>query len=564
MSSSDPSAIDPDPLAPDALPWLGAYPAGVPATIDPDAYASLWALVAAACEQYRERVAFTCMGRSLRYGEVARLSAAFAGFLTARGARKGDRVGLMMPNCLQYPIAMLGALRAGCVVVNVNPQYTPREVRHQLADAGVRILVVMDLSAHIVAEVAADVPVETYVVTSLGELLGWKGKVVDFVIRRVKGMVKPWRLAGAVGFRAALAHDPVPAAEVVGSDLAFLQYTGGTTGVAKGAMLTHRNLVANLLQVQAWCHSLRPATERVVTALPLYHVFALVANCLLFLHLGGENVLVPNGRDMTGLVKLLRRRRYTAMTGVNTLFSALLHTEGFDRVDFSGFKVWLGGGMAVHRSVAERWQAVTGQPLVEGYGLTEASPVVCVNRLDIGEYTGGIGFPVPSTEVAVLDERGARLGIDEPGELCVRGPQVMSGYWQRPTETAKVLVDGWLHTGDVACMDARGMFRIVDRMKDMIVVSGFKVFPSEIEEVVARLPGVREVGAIGVPDAEGNETVKLVIACSDPSLTAEAVIAHCRANLTRYKIPRVVEFRDSLPKSNVGKILRRELRDSAE
>ncbi len=558
MPSQDPAAIDP------AFAWLKAYPDGVPATIDPDAFGSLWDLAAAACARYADRVAFTCMGKSLRYRDLERASASFAGFLAERGVRKGDRVALMMPNCLQYPIAMLGALRAGCVVVNVNPQYTAREVQHQLTDAGARVLVVMDLSAKVVQDVADDVPVETYVVTSLGEMLGWKGKVVDFVLRRIKRVVKRWRLPGAVPFGTALACAPVPAATVRGDDLAFLQYTGGTTGVAKGAMLTHRNLVANLLQVQAWCNTLRPGVERVVTALPLYHVFALVANCLLFLHLGGENLLVPNGRDLKGLVRLMRRRRCTAMTGVNTLFSGLLHTEGFERIDFSGFRVCLGGGMAVHRSVAERWQEVTGHPLVEGYGLTEASPVVCVNRLDIASYTGGIGYPMPSTEVAVLGDGGLPLGVDEPGELCVRGPQVMRGYWQRPEETSKVLVDGWLHTGDVACMDETGLFRIVDRMKDMIVVSGFKVFPNEIEEVVARLPGVREVGAIGVPDAEGNESVKVVVARSDPSLTAEAVIAYCRANLTRYKVPRTVEFREALPKSNVGKILRRELRDGAK
>ena len=567
MPSPDPSAIDNVPLASDALPWLGAYPAGVPASIDPDAYGSLWALVAAACAQYRERVAFTCMGRSLRYGDVERLSAAFAGFLAARGARKGDRVGLMMPNCLQYPIAMLGALRAGCVVVNVNPQYTPREVQHQLADAGVRILVVMDLSAHIVAEVAADVPVETYVVTSLGELLGWKGKVVDFVVRRVKGMVKPWRLAEAVDFRAALAHDPVPAAEVVGSDLAFLQYTGGTTGVAKGAMLTHRNILANLEQTGIWISvSFKEGAEIVIAPLPMYHIFCLTST-LSFMKWGSLSVLITNPRDLPALVKEMGNWKFTTMTGVNTLFNGLLNTPGFAQLDFSALKVVVGGGAAVQKPVAERWQQVTGLCLTEAYGLTETSPGVCCVPLG-APWDGTIGLPVPSTEVSIRDDDFNELPVwsgagdieKYTGELCVCGPQVMKGYWNNPAETANVLRDGWLKTGDIGHLDDKGRVTITDRKKDMILVSGFNVYPNEIESVVAAHPGVLECAAVAVPDEKTGEAVKVVIVKKDPNLTRESVIEHCRTSLTSYKVPRHVEFRDALPKTPIGKILRRELR----
>ncbi|HLU38660.1 MAG TPA: AMP-binding protein [Planctomycetota bacterium] len=542
-------------------PWLGSYPPGVPAEIDPDSFPSLVAVAEDSFRRYRELPAFTCMGRTLTYAEVDALSGAFAAFLQQRGLRRGDRVALMMPNVLQYPICLLGTLRAGGVVVNVNPLYTPRELRDQLADAAPRVLVVMETSAHVYEQVEREVAVPEVVVTRFGDMLGWRGPLVDFAVRRLKKLVAPWSLPQASDFRAVIAAGGAPAhVELNGDDLAFLQYTGGTTGVAKGAMLTHRNVVANLLQVQAWCTPLQPGCERVVTALPLYHIFALVANALLFVRLGAHNLLIPNPRDLRGMVKTLQRWPFTAMTGVNTLFNALLHTPGFERVDFSGLKVCLGGGMAVHRSVAERWREVTGKPLIEGYGLTEASPVVCVNRLDVPEYTGSIGLPLPSTEIMVTDDHGRPAPPNTVGELCVRGPQVMRGYWQRPDETRKVLVDGWLHTGDIATIDERGYTRIVDRKKDMIVVSGFKVFPNEIEAIVAQLPGVAEVGAVGVPDAEGNESVKVVIVKRDPSLTEEQVLAHCREKLTRYKVPKTVEFRASLPKSNVGKILRRELR----
>jgi long-chain acyl-CoA synthetase len=533
----------------------------VGAHIDADAVPSLVAVAELACAQFKRLPAFTCMGRTLTYAQVDRMSAAFAAFLQARGLRKGDRVGLMMPNVLQYPIALLGTLRAGGVVVNINPLYTARELQHQLADAGVRALVMMETSAHTYADVARAVPVENVVVTGFGDLLAWKAPLVNFLVRRIKKLVAPWSIPGASSFGEALAGGGTPArVELGGDDLAFLQYTGGTTGVAKGAMLTHRNVVANLLQVQAWCTPFRPGQERVVTALPLYHIFALVANALLFLRLGGHNLLIPNARDLNGVVRTLARWPFTAITGVNTLFNSLLHTAGFAQLDFSQLKVCLGGGMAVHQSVATRWRQVTGKPLIEGYGLTEASPVVCINRLDIADYTATIGLPLPSTELAIKDDKGEVLPHGQPGELCVRGPQVMRGYWQRPEETSQVLIDGWLHTGDIATMDAQGYARIVDRKKDMIVVSGFKVFPNEIEGIVAQLPGVLECGAVGVPDGAGNETVKVVVVKRDQTLTVDTVMAHCRDNLTRYKVPRIVEFRDALPKSAVGKILRRELR----
>ncbi len=548
-------------LSADGKTWLSSYPAGMPSEIEVDAVPTLVAAVETAFAQFRKLPAFTCMGRTLTFAEVDRMSAAFAAFLQSRGLRKGDRVALMMPNVLQYPVALLGTLRAGGVVVNVNPMYTARELQHQLKDAAVSALVMMETSAHTYAEIAREVPIENVVVTSFGDLLGWRRPFVNFVVRRVKKLVAPWSVPGATGLLEALAGGGAPARVELGpDDLAFLQYTGGTTGVAKGAMLTHRNVVANLLQVQAWCTPFQSGRERVVTALPLYHIFALVANALLFLRLGGHNLLIPNARDLRAVVRTLARWPFTALTGVNTLFNGLLHTDGFAQLDFSRLKVCLGGGMAVHKSVATRWREVTGRPLIEGYGLTEASPVVCINRLDIDDYTGSIGLPMPSTEIAILDEQRKPAATGSAGELCVRGPQVMLGYWQKPDETEQVLIDGWLHTGDIAVMDEHGYARIVDRKKDMIVVSGFKVFPNEIEAVVAQLPGVLEVGAVGVPDDTGNESVKVVVVKRDPSLTVDAVLAHCRDNLTRYKVPRIVEFRASLPKSAVGKILRRELR----
>ncbi|MCE5233339.1 MAG: long-chain-fatty-acid--CoA ligase [Mizugakiibacter sp.] len=548
-------------------PWLAHYPSGVPAEIDTATYPSVVALFEEACERFRHRPAFSNFGRVLGYGDLDRLSARFAAFLTGElGFVKGDRIAIMMPNCLQYPIALFGALRAGMTVVNTNPMYTARELRHQLEDSGARAIVVLDNFAATVAEVLADTHVEHVVTTGLGDMLGFpKGALINFALKRIKKMVPPYRIDGAIRFNAALARGmrhPVPRPTLGHDDIAFLQYTGGTTGVAKGAMLTQRNMVANMLQAAAWVGTnVASGEEVVITALPLYHIFALTANCLTFMKFGGMNVLITNPRDMPGFVKELAKVRFSAITGVNTLFNGLLHTAGFDRLDFSRLHLTLGGGMAVQRAVAERWKKVTGCTLAEAYGLTETSPAVCINPLDLAEYNASIGLPVPSTDISIQDENGHSLPIGGVGELCVKGPQVMKGYWNRPDETAKVLTaDGWLHTGDIARMDERGFVYIVDRKKDMILVSGFNVYPNEVEDVVAQHPGVLEVAAVGVPDEHSGEAVKIFVVKKDPNLTEEDLRKHCHDALTGYKRPKYIEFRDSLPKSNVGKILRRELR----
>jgi len=554
----------------DERPWLANYPKGVPTQIDPDHYRSVAALLEESCDRFRHRPAFTNMGRSITYGDLDRLSATFAAFLVNDlKLAKGDRVALMMPNLLQYPIAIMAVLRAGLTVVNVNPMYTPRELQHQLVDSGASAIVVLDNFAHTVAEVIGNTACKHVVCTGVGDLLGFpKSAITNFVVRHVKKMVPPYSIPNAIRFNEALGRgtrSKLGKVDVGPDDLAFLQYTGGTTGVAKGAMLTHRNMVANMMQAYAWISpNMREGEEVVITALPLYHIFALTANFLTFARVGGFNHLITNPRDMPGFVRGIRKARFTALTGVNTLFAGLLNTPGFDQVDFSQLHLTLGGGMAVQRAVAERWKKVTGCTLAEAYGLTETSPAACINPLDLPEYNGSIGLPVPSTDVVVQDDDGNVLPIGEVGELCVRGPQVMKGYWNRPEETAKVLSpDGWLRTGDIARIEATGYVYIVDRKKDMILVSGFNVYPNEVEDVVAQMPGVLEVAAVGVPDEKSGEAVKLVIVKKDPSLTEEAVRAHCKANLTGYKLPRYVEFRDSLPKTNVGKILRRELRESA-
>jgi long-chain acyl-CoA synthetase len=549
-------------------PWLASYPRSVPAQINVDEYKSLAQVLEVACERFQHRPAFSNMGRVLTYGDVDRLSRQFASYLlNDLKLNKGDRVALMLPNVLQYPVAIFGVLRAGLTVVNTNPLYTARELRHQLHDAGASAIVVLDNFASVLAEVLHDTPCQHVITTGLGDLLSFpKSAITNFVVRRVKKLVPDYSIPGAVRFTAALAagaRRPMPKVDIGHSDIAFLQYTGGTTGVAKGAMLTHRNMVANMQQASAWLGStLREGEEVIITAIPLYHIFALTANGLVFMKLGGMNYLITNPRDMPGFVKELARAPFTSMTGVNTLFNGLLNTPGFDKLDFSRFKFTMGGGMAVQRVVAERWKKVTGVTLVEAYGLTETSPAACVNPLDLAEYNGAIGLPIPSTDASVQDDDGKLLGVGETGELCIRGPQVMKGYWQRPEETAKVLTpDGWLHTGDIAKMDEKGYFYIVDRKKDMILVSGFNVYPNEIEDVVAQCPGVLEVAAVGVPDEKSGEAVKIVVVRKDPNLTVEAIKAHCRENLTGYKLPKYVEFRDALPKTNVGKILRRELRD---
>ncbi len=550
-------------------PWLQSYPKGVPAEIDVNEFHSVSAVFDTSVAKFRDRPAYSSFGKVLTYGETDALVEQFAAYLLGElQLKKGDRVALMMPNCLQYPIATFGVLRAGLTVVNVNPLYTARELKHQLVDSGAAVLVVVDNFCDTVQQVIADTPIKQVVTTGLGDMLGAKGIVVNFVLKYIKKMVPNYSLRGAIRFNQALklgSRHTLPKVEIDHDDVAFLQYTGGTTGVAKGAMLTNRNLVANMQQASAWISAsgIEMGKEVIITALPLYHIFALTANGLVFMKFGGCNYLITNPRDMKGFVKELKATRFTAITGVNTLFNGLLNTPGFDEVDFSSLKVTLGGGMAVQRAVAERWKKVTGVTLVEAYGLTETSPAACINPLDLAEYNGAIGLPIPSTDACVKDDAGKTLAAGEVGELCIKGPQVMKGYWQRPEDTAQAVdAEGWLHTGDMARMDEQGFFYIVDRKKDMILVSGFNVYPNEVEDVIAMMPGVLEVAAVGVPDEKSGEVVKVVIVRKDPNLTAEMVKEHARANLTGYKHPRIVEFRKELPKTNVGKILRRELRDT--
>jgi long-chain acyl-CoA synthetase len=548
-------------------PWLDHYPTDVPAQIDVDTYASVPAVLEEAFAKFRDRPAFANFGHRLSYGQIDEMSRQFAGYLTGElKLSKGDRIAIMMPNVLQYPIALFGALRAGLIVVNTNPMYTARELKHQLEDAGAKVIVVLDNFAATLQQVVAETGVEHIITTGIGDLLGPKGVLINFAVKHIKKLVPAFDLPTAVRFRDALgrgaAHRP-PTVTLGHDDVAFLQYTGGTTGVAKGAMLTHGNMVANMLQAGAWVgKNSTPGEEVIITALPLYHIFSLCANGLVFTRLGGLNWLITNPRDMPGFVKELKQSGFTALTGVNTLFNGLLNTPGFAELNFSRLHLTLGGGMAVQRAVAERWKKVTGCTLAEAYGLTETSPAVCINPLDLKEYNGSIGLPVPSTEVAIWSEDNQPLPTGEVGELMVRGPQVMKGYWQRPDETAQVLgADGWLHTGDIAKMDENGYFYIVDRKKDMILVSGFNVYPNEVEDIVMHHPGVLEVAAVGVPDEHSGEVVKLFVVRKDPNLTEEALRHFSRENLTGYKRPKLIEFRDSLPKSNVGKILRRELRD---
>ncbi|HQR09811.1 MAG TPA: long-chain-fatty-acid--CoA ligase [Casimicrobiaceae bacterium] len=549
--------------------WLKQYPKGVPAEIDVNEYASLRDVFEESVAKYAARPAFSCMGKSLTFAELDTLSAAFGAWLQGIGCKKGSRVALMMPNILQYPVCLFGALRAGCTVVNVNPLYTARELEHQLGDSGAEVLVCLENFASVFAQVRTRTKVRQPVITSVGELMGFKGLVVDLVIRRVKKAVPAFSIPGAIRLSDALADGRKRKLETVPlghDDIAFLQYTGGTTGVAKGAMLVNRNIIANLLQARVWLQPfLSGGREIIITPLPLYHIFSLTANCLVFMTLGGENVLIPNPRDIPGFVKEMGKYRFTAFTGVNTLFNALVNNAEFAKLDFSSLRLALGGGMAVQEAVAVKWKQVTGVPLIEAYGLTETSPAATINPLDLPAYNGSIGLPLPSTEIMLRDDAGRTVALGMPGEICVRGPQVMTGYWQRQDETDKVIdKEGWFATGDVGVMDERGFIRIVDRKKDMILVSGFNVYPNEIEAVVAMHPGVLECAAIGVPDPKSGEAVKLFIVKKDPKLSADDVIAHCRSHLTGYKCPRDVEFRTELPKSNVGKILRRELRDEAK
>ena len=553
--------------------WLKNYPKGVPADVDVNQYSSLVQLLDEAFRKYSGQAAYTCMGKTLTYRDLNEQSAAVAAWLQSRGFGKGKRVAIMMPNVLQYPVVLAGVLRAGCTVVNVNPLYTPRELEHQLKDSGAEAIFILENFATTLQQVAAKVPTKTVVITSMGDLLGFaKGLLVNFVVRHVKKMVPEYSVPGAIRWNEMMADavkmnlKPV---QVGPDDVAFLQYTGGTTGVSKGATLLHRNIVANMLQSEAWYQpalsKLKPGEYPItITALPLYHIFALTVCAMMSMRIGGHCVLIPNPRDIPGFVKELQKYKFHVFPAVNTLFNGLLNNEEFKKLDFSRLILSAGGGMAVQEAVAKRWLATTGCPICEGYGLSETSPVATANRTDTDRFTGTIGLPVPNTEIAILDDEGNKLPVAAVGEIAIRGPQVMAGYWQRPDETAKVMTpDGFFRSGDIGIMDNDGYTKIVDRKKDMILVSGFNVYPNEIEGVVAEHPGVLECAVVGVPDENAGEAVKLFVVKKDPALTEKDVAEYCKEHLTGYKKPKYIEFRADLPKTNVGKILRRELRDSA-
>jgi len=555
--------------------WLKNYPPGVPADIDPDQYSSLVDLMEEGFTQYAGRNAYAFMDRHFTFGEVDRYSAAFGARLQGLGLARGARVAIMMPNVVQYPIAVAGILRAGCVVVNVNPLYTPRELEHQLKDSGAEAIVILENFAATLQQVIARTAVKHVVIASIGDMLGFpKGAIVNFALRKIKKVVPPYHLPGSLRFTEALdagARRTLEKPSLGPQDVAFLQYTGGTTGVSKGATLTHRNLVANTLQLEAWVQpslndtSRGPVPEQFVyvCALPLYHVFALTVNMLGGLRLGALNVLIANPRDVAGFAQELSRYKFNVMPGVNTLFNTLAEHPDFQKLDFSNLRISNGGGMAVQKAVADKWIKLTGVPILEGYGLSETSPVATSNPVTAREYNGSIGLPVSSTEIAILDDAGQPLPLGEAGEIAIRGPQVMAGYWQRPEETAKVMTpDGFFKSGDIGIMDENGYTKIVDRKKDMIIVSGFNVYPNEVEGVVAMHPGVVECAAIGIPDEKSGEAVKVFVVRKDPALTEAAIMGFCKEHLTGYKKPRYIEFRDELPKTNVGKILRRELRDA--
>lgn len=550
--------------------WLKQYPPGVPADIEPTQYASLVDLLEESFSKYADRKAFICMDKSISYRDLDQMSLALAAYLQGRGLQRGARVALMMPNVLQYPVATAAVLRAGFAVVNVNPLYTPRELEHQLRDSGAEAVIVLENFAHTVEQVIAKTEVKHVIVASMGDLLGFKGVIVNLVVRRVKKMVPAWSLPGAVPFNDALSAGRGMAfnkPKLSPGDVAFLQYTGGTTGVSKGATLLHRNIVANVLQNDAWLQpamAVPPHVDQlmIVCALPLYHIFALTACYLLAVRAGGCNLLIPNPRDMAGFVKELAKYQVNSFPAVNTLYNGLMHHPDFKKLDFSKLKISNGGGMAVQRPVAEQWKAITGCSIAEGYGLSETSPTLTCNTATNSEFNGTIGVPVPSTWISIRDDDGNEVPLGQPGEICAKGPQVMSGYWNRPEETAKVMTaDGYFRTGDIGVMDEKGYTKIVDRKKDMILVSGFNVYPNEVEEVIASHPGVLECAVIGIPDSGSGEAVKAFVVKKDPNVTAEDVIKFCREQLTGYKVPKQIEFRTDLPKTNVGKILRRQLRD---
>ncbi|TCU66480.1 long-chain acyl-CoA synthetase [Bradyrhizobium sp. R2.2-H] len=550
--------------------WLKQYPPGVPADIEPTQYASLVDLLEESFTEFADRKAFICMDKSISYRDLDQMSVALAAYLQGRGLQRGARVAIMMPNVLQYPVATAAVLRAGYAVVNVNPLYTPRELEHQLKDSGAEAIIVLENFAHTVEQVIAKTQVKHVIVASMGDLLGFKGIIVNLVVRRVKKMVPAWSLPGAVAFNDALSAGrgmTFNKPKISPGDVAFLQYTGGTTGVSKGATLLHRNIVANVLQNDAWLQPALAAPPHVdqlmiVCALPLYHIFALTACYLLAVRAGGCNLLIPNPRDIPGFIKELAKYQVNSFPAVNTLYNGLMHHPDFKKLDFSKLKISNGGGMAVQRPVADQWKAITGCFIAEGYGLSETSPTLTCNPATATEFSGSIGIPVPSTYISIRDDDGNEVPLGQPGEICAKGPQVMSGYWNRPEDTAKVMTaDGYFRTGDIGIMDEKGYTKIVDRKKDMILVSGFNVYPNEVEEVIASHPGVLECAVIGIPDSKSGEAVKAFVVRKDPNLTAEAVIAFCHEQLTGYKVPKHIEFRTDLPKTNVGKILRRQLRD---
>jgi long-chain acyl-CoA synthetase len=553
--------------------WLKNYPEGVPADIDPKRYSSLVAMFEESFAKHRDAHAYVSMDKTLTYGQLDELSAAFAAWLQGRGLARGDRVAIMMPNVLQYPVAVFGILRAGCVVVNVNPLYTPRELEHQLKDSGAKAIVIIENFARTLEQVIPRTSVGHIVLASMGDMLGFpKGPIVNLVVRKVKKMVPAFALPGAVKFNQAIAAGrgmTLKKPAIGPDDVAFLQYTGGTTGVSKGATLTNRNMIANVLQNAAWLQPAfdkggRPERFTIVTALPLYHIFALSVCAFLGMYIGGRCLLIVNPRDIPAVIKELSKHEFHMLPAVNTLYNALLNHPDFGKINFKGLRAANGGGMAVQRAVAERFVSLTGCPIIEGYGLSETSPVLTCNPAGSTEYTGTIGLPLPSTEISIRDEEGQEVPLGEPGEMCARGPQVMPGYWQRPDETAKVMTaDGFFRTGDIGTMNPEGHIKIVDRKKDMVLVSGFNVYPNEVEDVVASHPGVLECAVVGVPDAQSGEAVVLFVAKKDPALTAQALKDFCAQQLTAYKRPKHVIFRKELPKTNVGKVLRRELRDVA-
>ena len=552
--------------------WLKNYEPGVPEFIDPDAYPSLVALASESFKEFANKPSYTNMGKTLTFKEVDELSTAFAGFLQQKCKLKaGDRVMIMMPNLLQYPIALFGILKARLTVVNVNPLYTPRELKSLAMDSGATTILVLENFANVVEKALPETQIKNIIVTRVGDCLSpLKGALIHFVLKYIKKKIPAWDLSATIPFKETIKHKWRKAymhVDVQPTDIAFLQYTGGTTGGLKGAMLTHRNMVANVMQACAWVKSLhdKKPTGGIVTALPLYHIFSLTANCLTFLREGILNILITNPRDIPGFAKELKRQPFSMITGVNTLFNALLHNKAFCELDFSKLILTLGGGMSVQKPVAEKWHQVTGVPLLEAYGLTETSPAVTINPLSLKEYNGTIGLPISSTEIKIIDEQGNTLSLDMPGELCVRGPQVMLGYWNQPEQTKTVLDEqGWLKTGDIAIVNKEGYVKIVDRKKDMILVSGFNVYPNEIEEVIAGIPGVLEVAVIGVQSLENGEKVKAFIVRSDPNLSKEAILDYCHKELTNYKVPKEIEFRDELPKTNVGKVMRKTLREEAK